>query len=169
MASITFKGAPVHTKGSLPAVGARVPDFLLTRADMNDARLSDFKGMRKILNIVASLDTRVCAASARRFNTEAAKIPGLVILTISGDLPYAQKRFCEAQGIDKVVMLSQLRNRDFGTLYGVEMLDGPMAGLLSRAVLVVDENDRVVYAEQVPEISQEPDYAKALAAAGAKG
>jgi thioredoxin-dependent peroxiredoxin len=169
MAVITLKGKQVHTKGSLPAVGARVPDFLLTRADMSDARLGDFRGKRKIFNIVASLDTRVCATSARRFNTEAASIPNVVILTISNDLPYAQKRFCEAQGIDKVVMLSQLRNRDFGTLYGVEMLDGPMAGLLSRAVLVVDENDRVVHAEQVPEISQEPDYAKALAAAGAKG
>jgi thiol peroxidase len=166
MASITFKGAAVHTKGSLPSPGAKIPDFLLTRADLADVRLADFRGKRKILNIVPSLDTGVCAASARRFNAEAAKLPDVVILTISNDLPFAQKRFCEAAGIDRVVTLSQLRNRDFGTLYGVEMLDGPLAGLLSRAILVVDENDRVLYAEQVPEIAQEPDYAKALAAAG---
>ena len=169
MAVITLKGTQVHTKGALPAVGSRVADFLLTRGDLGDVRLADFKGKRKIFNIVASLDTSICAASARRFNAEAAKIPNIAILTISNDLPFAQKRFCEAEGIDKVVMLSQLRNRDFGTAYGVEMTDGSMAGLLSRAVLVVDENDKVVYAEQVPEIAQEPDYARALAAAGARG
>lgn len=164
MADITLKGNKVHTKGSLPAVGSRVPDFLLTRADFSDARLADFKGKRKILNIVASLDTGVCAASARRFNLEAAQLPNVVILTISNDLPYAQKRFCEAEGIKEVVTLSQLRNRDFGAAYGVEMTDGPLAGLLSRAVLVVDENDKVLDAQQVPEITQEPDYARAIAA-----
>lgn len=169
MAVITANGKQVHTKGSLPAVGTRAPDFLLTRADLSDARLADFKGKRKILNIVTSLDTGTCAASARRFNAEAGKLPNVVILTISNDLPFAQKRFCEAAGIDKVVMLSQLRNRDFGSAYGVEMVDGPLAGLLSRAVLVVDEGDRVVYAQQVPENSHEPDYTPALAAAGAKG
>lgn len=164
MADITHKGNKVHTRGSLPAVGSRAPDFLLTRADLSDARLADFKGKRKILNIVPSLDTGVCAASVRRFNREAAQLPNVVILTISNDLPFAQKRFCEAEGIDKVITLSQLRNRDFGAAYGVEMTDGPLAGLLSRAVLVVDENDRVLDDQQVPEITQEPDYARAIAA-----
>ncbi len=164
MAEITHKGNKVHTKGSLPAVGSRLPDFLLTRADLSDARLADFKGKRKILNIVPSLDTGTCAASARRFNREAAALPNVLILTISNDLPFAQKRFCEAEGIDKVVTLSQLRNRAFGAAYGVEMVDGPLAGLLSRAVLVADENDRVLDAQQVPEITQEPDYARAIAA-----
>lgn len=164
MAEITHKGIKVHTKGTLPSVGSRVPDFLLTRADLSDARLADFKGKRKILNIVVSLDTGTCAASARGFNREAAALPNVVILTISNDLPFAQKRFCEAEGIDKVVVLSQLRNRAFGVAYGVEMIDGPLAGLLSRAVLVVDENDKVLDAQQVPEVSHEPDYARAIAA-----
>ena len=139
MADITHKGNKVHTRGSLPAVGSRVPDFLLTRADLSDARLADFKGKRKILNIVPSLDTGVCAASARRFNREAAQLPNVVILTISNDLPFAQKRFCEAEGIKEVLTLSQLRNRDFSAAYGVEMTDGSLAGLLSRAVLVVGD------------------------------
>jgi len=164
MADITFKGNKVHKRSSLPAVGSRAPDFLLTRADLSDARLADFKGKRKILNIVPSLDTGVCAASARRFNQEAAQLPNVVILTISNDLPFAQKRSCEAEGIKEVVTRSQLRNRDFSAAYGVEMTDGPLAGLLSRAVLVVDENDRVLDAQQVPEIAQEPDYARAIAA-----
>jgi thiol peroxidase len=139
MADITHKGNKVHTRGSLPAVGSRVPDFLLTREDLSDARLADFKGKRKILNIVPSLDTGVCAASARRFNREAAQLPNVVILTISNDLPFAQKRFCEAEGIKEVLTLSQLRNRDFSAAYGVEMTDGSLAGLLSRAVLVVGD------------------------------
>jgi thiol peroxidase len=168
MAVITVGGAPVHTRGSLPAVGSRAPDFLLTGADLKDVRLADFKGKRRILSIVTSLDTGTCAASARRFNQEASRLPNVVILTISNDLPFAQKRFCEAEGIDRVVPLSQMRNRDFGAAYGVEMVDGPLAGLLSRALVVVDENDTVVYAQQVPENSHEPDYAPALAAAGKK-
>ena len=139
MADITHKGNKVHTRGSLPAVGSRAPDFLLTRADLSDARLADFKGKRKILNIVPSLDTGVCAASARRFNREADQLPNVVILTISNDLPFAQKRFCEAEGIKEVLTLSQLRNRDFSAAYGVEMTDGSLAGLLSRAVLVVGD------------------------------
>ncbi len=168
MAVITVGGSPVHTRGSLPATGSRAPDFLLTRGDLADVRLADFKGKRKILSIVTSLDTGTCAASARRFNREAASLPNVVILTISNDLPFAQKRFCEAEGIDKVIPLSQLRNRDFGRAYGVEMIDGPLAGLLSRSIVVVDETDTVVYTEQVAENSREPDYAAALAAAAGR-
>jgi thioredoxin-dependent peroxiredoxin len=166
MAVITVGGTPTHTRGTLPAVGSRAPDFLLTRGDLGDVRLADFKGKRKILSIVTSLDTGTCAASARKFNREAASLPHVVILTISNDLPFAQKRFCEAEGIDKVIPLSQLRNRDFGAAYGVEIVDGPLAGLLARSIVVVDENDTVVYREQVAENSHEPDYAGALAAAG---
>ncbi|MCU0241591.1 MAG: thiol peroxidase [Vicinamibacteria bacterium] len=164
MATITLKGNAIHTVGNLPAVGAQAPDFSLTKADLGDASLKDFAGKKKILNIVPSLDTGVCAASARRFNKEAAALGDTVVLTISCDLPFAQKRFCEAEGIQAVVALSELRARAFGEDYGVRISDGPLAGLLSRAVLVLDANNRVIYAEQVPEITQEPNYDKALAA-----
>jgi thiol peroxidase len=164
MAKITLKGNSIETVGSLPAVGAKAPDFKLTKADLADASLADFSGKRKLLNIVPSLDTGVCAASARRFNQEAASVPGAVMLTISADLPFAQKRFCEAEGIANVVMLSELRQRKFGEDYGVRITTGPLAGLLSRAVVVLDANDTVVYTQQVPEIAQEPDYAAATAA-----
>ncbi len=165
MAQITHKGSTVHTVGDLPAVGTSVPDFKLTAADMTDISLSSYPGKKKILNIVPSLDTRVCAASARKFNQEIAGLDNVVCLTISNDLPYAQKRFCEAEGVNNVVTLSQLRNREFGKAYGVELIDGPMAGLLSRAVVVLDENNKVLYTEQVPDIGQEPNYADALKAA----
>lgn len=165
MAKITLKGNPISTIGSLPALGAKAPDFKLTKGDLSDASLSDFSGKVKILNIVPSLDTGVCAASARAFNKAADQLGGAVILTISRDLPFAQKRFCEAEGIEAVVPLSELRNRDFGKAYGVEIVDGPMAGLLSRAVVVLDAENKVVYTQQVPEIAQEPDYRGALDAA----
>lgn len=165
MATIKLGGNPVHTVGELPKKGDKAPDFKLTRGDLKDVSLADYAGKKKILNILPSLDTGVCATSARRFNLEAAKLGNTVILTISNDLPFAQKRFCEAEGISEVVPLSELRTRDFGEAYGVRIVDGPMAGLMSRAVLVLDENDIVVHAEQVPEIAQEPDYASALAAA----
>jgi len=164
MATITLQGNPIHTVGELPKVGERAPEFHLTRGDLKDVSLKDFEGKRKLLNIVPSLDTGVCAASARRFNQEAAKVPGAVILTISCDLPFAQKRFCEAEGIQAVMALSELRVRKFGEDYGVRITDGPLAGLLSRAILVVDEKDTIIYREQVPEIAQEPDYQKALKA-----
>ena len=164
MATVTLKGNPIHTAGALPAVGSKAPDFRLTRADLADVSLKDFAGRRKLLNIVPSLDTGVCAASARRFNQEASRVPGAAILTISADLPFAQKRFCEVEGIDRVEALSELRAREFGEKFGVRIIDGPLAGLLSRAVVVLDENDKVLYTEQVPEIAQEPDYDKALAA-----
>lgn len=165
MATITFKGNPVQTIGTLPAKGSKAPDFRLTGSDLKDVALADFSGRVKILNIVPSLDTGVCAASARAFNKAAASLGNVVILTISRDLPFAQKRFCEAEGIDKVITLSELRDRDFGKAYGVEMTTGPLAGLLSRAVVVLDAQDIVVYTQQVPEIAQEPDYESALSAA----
>ena len=164
MATIKLGGNEIHTVGELPKKGDKAPDFKLTRADLSDVSLADFAGKKKILNIVPSLDTGVCAASARHFNLEAAKLGNTVILTISNDLPFAQKRFCEAEGIREVVPLSELRSREFGEAYGVRITDGRMAGLMSRAVVVLDENDVVVYAEQVPEIAQEPDYEAALAA-----
>jgi len=165
MATITLKGNPVQTIGSLPAIGTKAPDFTLTDADLKDVGLATYAGKVKILNIVPSLDTGVCAASARAFNKAAAELGDVVILTISRDLPFAQKRFCEAEGIDKVVTLSELRDREFGKAYGVEMISGPFAGLLSRAVVVLDRDNTVVYTEQVPEIAQEPNYAASLEAA----
>lgn len=164
MATITFQGNPIHTVGTLPATGSPAPDFRLTKGDLSDVSLRDFAGKRVLLNIVPSLDTGVCAASARRFNKEAGSIPGATVLIVSCDLPFAQGRFCQAEGLETVVPLSELRSRDFGRDYGVRIADGPLAGLLSRAVVVVDAAGKVVYAEQVPEIAQEPDYAKALAA-----
>jgi thioredoxin-dependent peroxiredoxin len=164
MATIALKGNPIHTIGELPAVGSKAPDFNLTGGDLSDVSLKTFAGKKKLLNIVPSLDTGVCAASARRFNQEASSVPGAIMLTVSCDLPFAQKRFCEMEGIASVVPLSELRNRDFGHAYGVRIADGPLAGLLSRAVVVLDEHDNVTYTEQVPDITQEPDYAKAIAA-----
>jgi thiol peroxidase len=146
--------------------GETAPDFVLTRGDLTDVSLKDFEGKKKILNIVPSLDTGICAASARRFNKDADALKNAVVLTISSDLPFAQKRFCEAEGIKSVVTLSELRSRDFGSDYGVRIVDGPFTGLLSRAVVVLDEENRVIYTEQVPEIAQEPNYDKALDAAG---
>lgn len=164
MASIKFKGTPLMTSGDLPQVGMNAPDFTLTRSDLSDVSLKHFQGKKKLLNIVPSLDTGVCAASARRFNEEAASVPDAVVITVSCDLPFAQKRFCEVEGIENVEMLSELRTRTFGESYGVRMVDGPLAGLLSRAVVVIDEHDKVTYTEQVPEIAQEPAYDKAIEA-----
>ncbi len=165
MANITFKGNPIHTEGELPEVGSKAPDFKLTQADLADASLKTFAGKKKILNIVPSLDTGVCATSTRRFNQEGGQLANTVVLVVSDDLPFAQKRFCTTEGLTNVVTLSELRNRDFGRDYGLRIVDGPLAGLLSRAVVVLDEQDHVVYTQQVPEIGQEPDYEKALAAA----
>jgi thioredoxin-dependent peroxiredoxin len=165
MAEITHKGKAIQTRGRLPAIGSRAPDFKLTRLDLTDVSLASFGSRRKILNIVPSLDTEVCAASARRFDAEAADLTNVIVLTISNDLPFAQKRFCEAEGIRNIVTLSQMRSRNFGTTYGVEIVDGPLAGLLARAVVVLDEHNKVLYTEQVPEIEREPSYERALAAA----
>lgn len=164
MATITLKGTPIHTSGDLPRAGAKAPAFKLTNAELADVGLDQFAGKTKILNIVPSLDTGVCAASARRFNEEVARLDGTALINISADLPFAQKRFCESEGLKNIVSLSTLRAPSFGKDYGVLITDGPLAGLMSRAVLVLDAQDRVVYAEQVPEIAQEPNYDAALKA-----
>ena len=169
MAIITLQGNETSTSGNPPETGSRAPDFRLTRSDMTDVGLFDFSGRILILNVVPSLDTGVCATSARTFNKRAAELPNTVILTVSRDLPFAQKRFCEAEGIDTVITLSELRNRDFGRAYGLEITNGPLAGLLARAVLVLDRSGLIIYSELVPEIAHEPDYESALAAAKAAG
>jgi thioredoxin-dependent peroxiredoxin len=149
----------------LPKPGSEAPDFKLTRGDLSDASLASFSGKVRILNIVPSLDTSTCALSAKRFNEEIKKLEGTVVLNISRDLPFAQARFCKAEGVDAVVPLSELRDRSFGESYGVAIVDGLLAGLLARAVVVVDASGRVAYSQQVPEIGSEPDYASAIAAA----
>ncbi len=164
MAKITLGGSPIETCGTLPVVGAKAPDFVLTREDLSDVSLKDFAGKKKIVNIVPSLDTGVCAASARRFDHEIAKLDDAVLLMVSNDLPFAISRFCKAEGLSNIISLSQLRDRKFGRDWGVEITTGPLAGLLSRAVVVLDADNTVLYTEQVPEIKQEPDYAKALEA-----
>lgn len=164
MAKITFKGNPINTVGTLPAVGSKAPDFKLTKTDLADVSLKDFAGKKVILNIFPSIDTGVCATSVRKFNQEAANLPNTVVVGVSKDLPFAHKRFCGAEGINGVVTTSDLREGTFGKSYGVTMTEGPLAGLLSRSVVVLDEKGTVKYTEQVPEITQEPDYAKALAA-----
>jgi thiol peroxidase len=164
MATITVGGKPANTSGNLPVVGSKAPDFLLTNGDLNDVSLKDFQGKRKILNIVTSLDTGVCATSAKKFEAEVSKLDNTVVLTISCDLPFAQSRFCQSANVSKVVTLSQLRNRNFGRDYGVEFVDGVLAGLLARSIVVLDENDTVLHAQQVPENGNEPDYDSALKA-----
>ncbi len=166
MARITLKGQTINTVGSLPAAGSLSPAFTLTGKDMAEVSLSSFRGRKVVLNIFPSLDTPTCAMSVRRFNAAAAAHPDAVVLCISMDLPFAQARFCGAEGLDRVITLSAFRNTAFGERYGVRMADGPLAGLFSRAVMVINEEGRVLYTEQVPEIAQEPDYEKALAALG---
>ena len=163
MATITLKGNPIHTNGELPAVGTTAPAFSLTTVDLSDKGLSDFAGKKKLLNIVPSLDTPVCAVSTEKFNEAAKTNADLVVLVISADLPFAMGRFCGEKGIENVVNLSLMRGKNFAKDYGVFIEDGPMAGITARAVVVIDENDRVVYAELVPEIAQEPNYEAALA------
>jgi thiol peroxidase len=165
MAQVTLKGNPIHTNGDLPAVGAKAPDFKLTSGDLKDVTLADYKGKRKILNIVPSLDTSVCATSTRKFNESAGKLPNTVVLVVSADLPFASKRFCTTEGLQNVVPLSLMRDKNFAKDYGVLIQDGPLAGICARAVVVVDEDDKVAYRQLVPEIGQEPDYEKALSAA----
>jgi thiol peroxidase len=164
MATITLQDNEIHTNGELPAVGSQAPDFHLVDGGLADKHLADYAGKKKLLNIVPSLDTGVCAASSMMFNKSAAEHGDTVILIISADLPFAQERFCKAEGVDKVVSLSMMRSRNFAKDYGVLIVDGPLAGITARAVVVIDENDKVVYTELVPEIAQEPDYGKALAA-----
>lgn len=163
MATITFQGKPINTVGELPAVGSKAPDFKLTNRKMQDIGLAEFAGKRKVLNIVPSLDTPTCATSARKFNEKAAHLDNTVVLVISADLPFAQARFCEIEGIKHVTALSTFRS-SFAHDYGVQLLDSILAGLTARAILVIDEFDNVVYTQLVAEIADEPDYAGALAA-----
>lgn len=164
MATITFKGSPTRTSGELPAPGSPAPDFQLAKTDLSDVSLKDFPDKKKILNIVPSLDTGVCAASARKFNEAVSALDDTVLLNISADLPFASGRFCESNGLKNIVMLSTFRSPEFAKDYGVGIVEGPLAGLTARAVVVLDARNRVVYTELVPEIAQEPDYFAALAA-----
>jgi thioredoxin-dependent peroxiredoxin len=165
MATVTLGGEPIAVAGNFPRAGDSAHSFMLVDKDLKDVSLSSFWGKRKILNIVPSLDTPVCQASARKFNEAVGAIPNTVVLVISADLPFAQNRFCGAEGLKHVVTLSTLRGRDFHKDYGVMIMDPPLSGLTARAVVVLDENDKVVYSELVPEIKQEPNYEAALAAA----
>ncbi len=162
MATITLKGTPIQTVGMLPKPGAKAPAFKLTKEDLSDVGLEAFAGKKKILNIVPSLDTGVCAMSAKTFDRAVSALADTVLLNISADLPFAQKRFCESADLKTIVNLSTFRAPAFGKDYGVTITTGPLAGLLSRAVLVLDKDDKVVHAEQVPEIAQEPNYDAAL-------
>ncbi len=164
MATVTLKGNPITTSGSLPAVGSKAPDFTLVKVDLSNVALKDFAGKKLILNIFPSIDTPTCATSVRKFNVEAAKLVDTVVLCVSRDLPFAHKRFCGAEGIDKVHGVSDFRDANFGKAYGLTITSGPIADLFSRAVVVIDGAGTVVYTEQVAEIANEPDYAKALAA-----
>lgn len=165
MAKITLKGNPINTNGDLPAAGAKAPDFKLVKTDLSEVGLADFAGQTVVLNIFPSVDTGVCAASVRRFNAELGKLGNVTVLCASADLPFAHARFCGAEGLDRVVSVSDLRDKGFGERYGVKIVDGPLAGLLARSVVVVDASGKVAYTELVPEIAQEPNYDAAIAAA----
>jgi len=164
MAQIEFKGSPIHTAGHLPEIGSKAPDFKVVKTDLSTLSLSDFKGKKIVLNIFPSIDTPVCAATVRKFNTEATKLQNSVVFCISKDLPFAQKRFCASEGLDNVITGSEFRDSSFSQAYGVSIIDGPLQGLFSRAILVINQEGEVVYTEQVTEIAQEPDYEKALTA-----
>ena len=163
MANITLGGNPITVAGSFPKRGETAPDFSLTTKDLKDVGLKDFAGKRKVLNIVPSLDTPVCAKSTRVFNEKAGALSNTVVLVISADLPFAAGRFCSAEGINNVVTLSTLRGADFKTKYGVDITSGPLQGVTARAVIVLDANNKVLHSELVPEIKQEPNYEAALA------
>jgi thioredoxin-dependent peroxiredoxin len=166
MATITLRGAPVHTSGELPAKGGKAPAFKLVNPDLKDVTLADFAGKRKVLNIYPSVDTPVCATSTRKFNEKAAALKDAVVICIAADLPFAFRRFCAAEGLANVQTLSTMRSPEFMTAYGVRIEDGRMAGLCARAIVVLDTDDKVLHTELVPEIAQEPDYEAALKALG---
>lgn len=163
MAEVKFKGTPAHTSGELPKVGSPAPDFKLTNGDLKDVTLADFKGKKKILSIAHSLDTGTCADATKRFNEFAKSRPDVMVLIVSADLPFAQARFCSGEGLKNVVTLSMMRDRHFAKDYGVLLTDTPIAGLCARATLVLDENNKVMYAQMGPELTVEPDYDKAFA------
>ncbi|HTT71526.1 MAG TPA: thiol peroxidase [Anaeromyxobacteraceae bacterium] len=164
MATVTLKGTPFHTIGELPALGAKAPDFRLVDGDLKDVTLANYRGKKKVLNIVPSLDTPTCATSTRKFNEKAGSLSNTVVLVISADLPFAAKRFCTTEGLANVHPLALMRSRDFAKDYGVLLTDGPLAGITARAVVVLDENDKVIHRELVTEIAQEPNYDAALKA-----
>ena len=164
MAAVTLKGNPVTLNGTFPGVGQTAPDFSLVSKDLKDVGLSEFAGKRKVLNIVPSLDTAVCATSTRKFNEAAGKLNNTAVLVISADLPFAANRFCVAEGLENVTTLSLMRGREFMRNYGVEITNTGLAGVCARAVVVLDENNKVIYTELVPEITTEPNYDAALAA-----
>jgi thiol peroxidase len=164
MAKFTLKGNPVNTSGNLPAKGNKAPDFTLVKSDLSNLSLSELKGKKIILNIFPSLDTSTCATAMRKFNQLAAGKKGTIVLGISKDLPFAHGRFCSTEGITNVITLSGFRDSAFGKAYGVDIIDGPMAGLYARGIVVLDENGKVTYTQLVPEITHEPDYDAALAA-----
>lgn len=164
MAKVTLKGNEISTSGDLPKKGDSAPDFSLTKADLSDVTLKSFSGKKLVLNIFPSIDTAVCATSVRKFNEQAGKLENTTVLCISADLPFAQSRFCGAEGLKNVITLSELRNRDFGKEYGLRITNGPLAGLLARSVVVVDESGKVLYTELVSEITHEPNYENAIAA-----
>jgi thioredoxin-dependent peroxiredoxin len=164
MAQVTFMGNPVNTNGELPAVSSHAPDFKLVNGDLQDVSLADYAGKKKLLNIVPSLDTGVCATSARKFNQAATALSDTVVLLISADLPFASGRFCSSEGLQNVIPLSLMRSKAFAKDYGVLITDSVLAGLTARAVVVVDSDNKVLYTQLVKEIAEEPDYDQALAA-----
>ena len=164
MSTVNFHGNPVRLNGTLPKVGAKSPDFQLTSGALADVSLKDFAGKRKVLNIVPSLDTPTCATSTRKFNELAAKMPNTAILAVSADLPFAAKRFCDMEGITNVAHLSTFRHPEFLSAWGVGLAEGPLAGLTTRAIVVIDANDQVIYSELVAEIGDEPNYDAVLKA-----
>src|SRR5690606_21130452 len=164
MSQVKFKGNTVNTAGDLPSIGTKAPDFSLTAGDLSQKSLSDFNGKKVVLSIFPSIDTGTCAASVRAFNEKAAQFENTVVLCISRDLPFAQQRFCAAEGLDNVITLSEYKNSNFSDAYNVKFVDGPLEGLLSRSVIVLDEIGTVVYTEQVAETTNEPNYDAAIAA-----
>jgi thiol peroxidase len=162
MASITLGGNPINTNGELPQIGSKAIDFNLVKTDLSSTSLSDFEGSRIVLNIFPSIDTGTCATSVRKFNEKASGLNNTKVLCISRDLPFAQKRFCGAEGLEQVINLSDFKDGSFGKNYGLEITDGPLAGLHSRAIVVIDENGTILHTEQVIEIANEPNYEAAL-------
>lgn len=163
---VTLKGKPIKTSGHLPPLHTKAPDFRLVDADLRDRSLHEFDGKKKLLATVPSLDTGTCSLMTKHFNEFGKKHPGPVLLTVSADLPFAQKRFCEKEAVHNVITLSMMRDKEFGRAYGVLIEDGPLAGVLARSVFVLDEKNHVLYCELVSEITQEPNYHKALEALG---
>lgn len=164
MAIVTLKGTPANTSGSLPEIGTKAPNFTLVKNDLSTVSLSDYKGKAVVLNIFPSIDTGTCAQSVRQFNKELNTIEDITVLCISRDLPFAQARFCGAEGLDNVINLSDFRDNSFGKAYGLDFIDGPLHGLHSRAIVVIDENGIITHTEQVPEIVDEPNYKAAFEA-----